>query len=191
MKSSNFSSYDKINTKVTGNFITATSLDGRAISISHKATYNCLWINYEDDRQSIIRITLANNSTIEIPFLTTFKAHFHRLGTYDGIGLLYRTNNIILPIQHTNIELIQNPTYGFYGGIVPLGLCPVFSDANVGTAEYCVTAYTGPDGSGDEAFYIEGMVSDRDPEDCDSAGVTDIQDNFLGYYADFSSGTCP
>lgn len=191
MKSSNFSSYNKTISKVNGNFITATSLNRNAIAIAHKSIYNCLWKNFEEHVISIIRITLANDSTIEIPFTTKFIAYFYGLGIPDGIGLLYETNNIILPIQHKNIEIIQNPTYP--GGSVPTDLCEIFNNFFNGsptTTEYSALGYDVQGGNVIVCF--NGQVSQQDPEDCDSNGVIDIQGDLYGYFVEFQSGaTCP
>lgn len=186
MKTSNHFSYDKVNNNlsVTGNYVDAISLEGRAILITHRYRYNSVWLNFnQENLNTTLRVTTPDNNTIDFIYNTQYIT--------DGTGDygLKKSNTIILPIQHKNIQLITNPTYVFEN---TWGACTIYYDAGlvpiVGNP-FLLKAYTEADAGG--SFICRQLYfSAQDPGDCDSDGVVDAVGDFYGYWLTFELGTC-
>jgi hypothetical protein len=184
MKSSNFSSYDKVdNLSINGNYVDAYSLDKRAILINHRYLYDSVFLNFnQENLNTTIRITTVDNNTIDFTFNTKYIAD----GT--GTGDLKKSNTAILPIQHKNIELITDPTYTFQNDTI----CTLYYDAGLTVSAgnpFKLLAYTEAD-SGGTVTCTQLEFGLQDPGDCDSDSVIDAAAYFYGYWIAFEDGTC-
>lgn len=184
MKTSNFSSFDKLTSySINGNYVDAYSLDGRSILINHRNLYNSFWLNYnQENLNTVIRVTLFDNNTIDLTFNTKYLAD----GTNNGP--LLNSNTFILPIQHKNIQLISNPLHA-YGGTQTI--CSVWA-ADLPSMEegtnFKMLVFD-DDEQQDETTCVQ-LFSGADPEDCESAGALEAANDYRGKYLRFYLGTC-
>lgn len=184
MKTSNLSSFDKlVSYSINGNYVDAYSLDGRGILINHRSLYNSLWLNYnQENLNTVIRITLFDNTTIDLTFNTKYLAN----GTVNGP--LLNSNTFVLPIQHKNIQLISNPLHA-YGGAQTI--CSVYAAdlPSMGESiDFKMLVYD--DEEQQDPTTCVQLFSGQDPGDCDSTGVLDAGTDYLGKYLRFELGTC-
>jgi hypothetical protein len=184
MKTSNQPSYDKIsNLSVTGNYVDAYSIDGRAILINHRSEYNSVWLNFnQENLYSTIRITTSNDATVDFTFQTKYLAN----GTLNND---VKSNTKILPIQHKNIQLINNPLYYYNNNNT---ICNLYYAAGLtvsGGDPFKMLAYPEED-SGGVPICTQLYFNGRDPGDCDSDGVLGAGHDFPGYWITFENGTC-
>lgn len=186
MKTSNLSSFDKLTSySINGNYVDAYSLDGRSILINHRNLYNSLWLNYnQKNLNTVIRVTLFDNTTIDLTFNTKYLAD----GTNNGP--LLNSKTFILPIQHKNIQLINNPTYSFQNNI---SACDLYYNAGLtlsaGTS-FKMLAYPEEDSGGTPICVQLVANSGQEPEDCSSNDIPDTAAQYHGYWLSFELGTC-